>query len=242
MEEKTPLEYFTDLKLKLNKATDDDLKLLYENYLGLLNKYVKTGQVSGSKKLIFHLETVERERSLVSMGINTFVYKDDIDEYIDIVEKNVVKIIELRNYEREIPDEIVEVIEKTKHLFDEMYVVFTDYTGKAEKQVEAKRREKDPILFGSFQNKESKILNDRFYFLGDWIDEYCDLTLSKMAEKMKKSKNLEIAHNIKTPEDIAEIKNQINKLDSKGNSFVMKEEKKESFFDKIKTFLSGSKK
>jgi len=241
MKEKTPLEYFVELKMKLNVTTQSNLKELYENYLSLLNKYVKTGQVEGAKKLVFHLETVEKEKNLVEMGIDTFVYKDDIDEYIDVVEKNVVKIIELRNYEREIPDEIVGVIEKTKDLFDEMYVVFTDYTGKAEKQVEEKRREKDPILFGSFQDKEKKILSDRFYFLGDWVDEYCDLTLLKMVERMKSSKKINIAHNIKTPEDIAEIKIQINNLDKKEDKFVVKEKKK-PFFDKIRTFLKNNKK
>ena len=72
------------------------------------------------------------------MGITTFIYKDDIDYYIDTVSntrnrKNPIKIIELERYEREIPDEIVDVIDKTKELFDQMYIVYTDYTGKEER-------------------------------------------------------------------------------------------------------------
>lgn len=31
--------------------------------------------------------------------------------------------------------------------------MFTDYTGRMERQVEKERREKDPILFGTFQNQ-----------------------------------------------------------------------------------------
>lgn len=84
---------------------------------------------------------------------------------------------------REVPDDLVEVIEKTKDIFDEFYVVFTDYTGKEERKVTKERRDKDPILFGVFKNKTN--VSDRFYFLGDWVDEYCDLTLDKMIAEYK---------------------------------------------------------
>lgn len=81
------------------------------------------------EKLLFHLECIEKEREIVSMGINTFVYRDDIEYYINNVASDIVKIIELERYEREIPDEIVEVIAKVKDKFDQLYIVFTDYTG-----------------------------------------------------------------------------------------------------------------
>ncbi|MCD3340325.1 hypothetical protein G8T81_14565, partial [Clostridium botulinum C/D] len=103
-----------------------------------------------------------------------FIYRDDVEEYIDNIAKDVVKLIELERYEREIPDEIVEVIKQTKGKFDQLYILFTDYTGKMERQVEKERREKDPILFGTFQDEKSRAVIDRFYFLGDWVDEYCD--------------------------------------------------------------------
>lgn len=90
-----------------------------------------------------------------------------------------MKIIELERYEREIPDEIVDVIAKTKDLFDQMYIVFTDYTGKEERKIAAEKKDKDPILFGTFQDRKQKVCVDRFYYLGDWVDEYCDLTLDQ---------------------------------------------------------------
>lgn len=92
------------------------------------------------------------------MGITTFIYRDDIEEYIDNIAKDTVKIIELENYEREIPDEIVAIIEQVKDKFDQLYVLFTDYTGKVERQVEKERRQKDPILFGTFQNEKQELL------------------------------------------------------------------------------------
>ena len=122
------------------------------------------------------------------MGIDTFVYKDKIEDYIENVADKSVKIIELSRYMREVPDDLVETVEKTKDLFDEFYVVFTDYTGAEERKVQKEKRYKDPILFGAFKNQRN--VADRFYFLGDWVDEYCDLTLDKMIEQYKNKKRL----------------------------------------------------
>lgn len=41
-----------------------------------------------------------------------------------------------------------------------------------------KKSKKDPILFGVMKGR--RIL----YYVGDWIDDYCDLTLDKFAEMM----------------------------------------------------------
>jgi len=242
MEDKelTPKEFFDLLKEKKNTITDKNLQQVYDNCLDLLNKYKITGQVKGTKKLIFHLETIEKEQEIVKLGVDTFIYKDDIEEYIDNVAKNTVKIIELENYEREIPDEIIEVIAQVKDKFDKLYVLFTDYTGKVERQVQKERREKDPILFGTFQDKNSRTVIDRFYFLGDWIDEYCDLTLDKMVSEIKNKKNKDIIRNIKTPTDIKELKEQLKQLELQDDRLVMrtnKSEAKKSFFSKIRTIF-----
>lgn len=191
--ELTPSEYFEIIKDKKNKINDEQLNEIYNNCLVLLNKYKITGQTKAMKKLIFHLETIEKEREIVKLGIDTFIYRDDIEEYIDNISKDTVKIIELENYEREIPDEIVDAWAKVKDKFDKAYVVFTDYTGKLEKQIEKERRDKDPILFGTFQDQDSQTVIDRFYFIGDWEDEYCDLTLDKMVNEVKQHTKKDIA-------------------------------------------------
>ena len=118
--ELTPSEYFDFVKGRKQTVTDEDLSKVYDNCLDLLNKYKVTGQIKGMKKLIFHLQCIEAEREIVKMGITTFIYRDDIEEYIDNVASDTVKIIELQNYEREIPDEIVDVrleINLTNYMF-----------------------------------------------------------------------------------------------------------------------------
>lgn len=242
----TPQQYFEEIKDRKHHITDAELVKVYDNCLDLLNKYKITGQQKGMRKLMFHLECIEKEREIVKMGINTFIYRDDIEEYIDSVAKDTVKIIELENYEREIPDEIVEVVASVKDKFDQLYVVFTDYTGKVERQVEKERREKDPILFGTFQNPSNRTVIDRFYYLGDWEDEYCDLTLDKMVNETEKAGKRNIVKTISTPKDIEELREQLSSLSEINGNFIVStteaKPKKRGFFANIKTFLTGKKK
>lgn len=238
--ELTPQEYFEQVKERKHHITDEELIKVYDNCLELLNKYKITGQKKGLRKLLFHLECIEKEREIVKMGIDTFIYRDDIEEYIDTVAKDTVKIIELENYEREIPDEIVGLIAKVKDKFDQLYVVFTDYTGKVARRVEKERRAKDPILFGTFQNIQSRTVIDRFYYLGDWEDEYCDLTLDKMVNETEKAGERNIVKTISTPSDIEELKEQLASLEQRdSNTFIMGSKKRSnSLFSNIKSVLS----
>lgn len=233
-----PKDYFDNLKDKVDTISDKDLVEFYNGCLALIDKYKITGQKRIIQKLRFLVDCVDKERDLIKSGINKFVYREDIEEYIDNISKNVVKIIELENYPRDIPDEIVDTISKTKDIFDQFYVVFTDYTGEIEKQVNKDRREKDPILFGSFQQKtgnnnfgrEEIIINDRFYFLGDWIDEYCDLTMDKFLREAGKDK----LKTINTPTKQDEIRRELNRLD---DNFKIISNQKKSFFKRIKSAL-----
>ena len=239
----TPTEYFNTVKQLKHTITDEELAKAYENCLEMLEKCRITGQHKSAHRLIFHLEAITKERDLVKMGLNQFVYKEDIEYYIKNVASDVVKIIDLESYEREIPDEIVDTIAKTKHLFDQLYIVFTDYTGEAEKKVKKERRDKDPILFGAFKKSTNNVIIDRFYFLGDWVDEYCDLTLDKMVSECERVGKRNIAHTIKTPEDLEEFKKQLgayNSVNIRTHNLSIdasKPEKKASFFDKVRSIF-----
>lgn len=235
----SPQEYFDIVKERKQHITDERLQAIYDNCLELLNKYKITGQTRGMEKLLFHLDCIEKEREIVAMGIDTFVYRDDIEYYISEVASDVVKIIDIESYEREIPDEIVSIIERVKDKFDQLYILFTDYTGKVERKVAEERRRKDPILFGTFQNGKTRNVIDRFYYLGDWVNEYCDLTLDKMVNETRKVGKRNIVHTIKTPKDIDEMKEQLAALSKTNNGFVMVEAKKKGFFKRICTFLTG---
>ena len=179
----TATKYFNILKAKKKKVDDETLKALYDNCLLLLEKYSKTNQIDAMKKLLVHVDRLERERRILAAGVDIFVYKDDVKQYCQEVKDRVVKMIELDRYEREVPDEIVATYERVKDLFDQFIVLFTDYTSE---HVDKTRKERDPILFGVFMNdKKTEITKGtRMYFLGDWEDEYCDLTLDKLVDAM----------------------------------------------------------
>ena len=210
LKEMTPYQYFQFVKSKVNEMNDKDLNKLYSISSELLEKYKKTGQIKAAKKLAFHIKSILKEKEIIDLGITKFIYRDDIENYIDNIAKDVVKIIELKNYPREIPDELVETIEKTKDIFDEMYVLFTDYTGEVEKEVE---KERDPILFGSFIDRTVDEMSQRMYYLGDWVDEYCDLTLDKLVSQTDKS----IVKEISVPNDTDELIAQLNKIQESNN-------------------------
>lgn len=178
-----PANYFNQLKNKKQSITNETLGLINDNALLLLEKYSKTNQYDAMRKVIYHIDTLEKEYKAIAAGVDTFVYLSDVKEYIENVEDRVVKIIELERYEREIPDEVVSKYEKVKEVFDKFFIVFTDYTGD---HVNKTRKERDPILFGMFQSKELEVTNERLYFIGDWVDEYCDLTLERLVAEMKR--------------------------------------------------------
>lgn len=217
--ELTPSQYFDYLKEAKKTITTEALKESYEVFLTLAEKYNKLGQVESMKKLCFLADTLIKEEELIEAGITTYVYKDTIEDYIENVAGKAVKIIELSRYMREIPDELVETVEKARGIFDELYVVFTDYTGKEERKVERERRDKDPILFGAFKDRHEHVA-DRFYFLGDWVDEYCDLTLDKMVEQYKEKKGYSPAINNEIPKNAEELKELLQKYEITGTKNV----------------------
>ena len=240
----SPSDYFDAVKERKNKITDSQLLAVYDNCLELIEKAKKTGQRNQIKRLLFHLETIEKEREIVKLGIDTFVYRDDITYYMKKVANDHVKIIELENYEREIPDEIIEVIEEVKDKFDQLYIVFTDYTEELTKKV-VSERDKDPILFGCFKDNQAKAVIDRFYYLGDWVDEYCNLTLDKMVNETARVGKRNIVHTINTPSDLEELKSQMNQYNTTGftsnNILTVTSTPKPTFFDKIKKAFSRKK-
>ena len=239
--ELTPHEYFLKLKGEIETTTNEKIKDSYKSIFLLSEKYKKTGQVASLKKLKFLTEVLQNEEKLIEFGVDKFIYRDIVEDYIDNVSKDVVKIQELSQYTREIPDEIVEVVDKTKNIFDKFYVVFTDYTRKEERKVEQQKRDKDPILFGVFTDNTN--VSDRFYYLGDWEDEYCDLTLDKLVGQYSSS-NKKVVNDVEVPKTTEELISILQNYTETKDGFKFSDKKiepKKSFFKQVKTFLSNFK-
>lgn len=232
--EMSPYNYFQSVKNSVKEMNDEDILKMYTAASTLMDKYKVFGQEKAEKRLAFHIKTLINEHSLISMGINRFVYKDDITNFIDKISKKPVKIIEMKNYPREIPDEMLDVVLKTKDIFDEFYILFTDYSG--DDLVNEVKKERDPILFGGFCTKNRDIVADRFYYLGDWEDEYCDLTLDKLISETSK----DIVKIIDIPTDTESLIKQLNSYEEKNDGrLYFNTPNKKPFFKRIITAIKG---
>ena len=76
-------EYFNYLKKNLQTTDDQDLINFYNGCLNQVDKYKITGQKRVIEKLRFLVDCVSKEREIVKLGINSFVYRDVIEDYID---------------------------------------------------------------------------------------------------------------------------------------------------------------
>ena len=207
----TPAEYFEKVNAKMETVTKEQLMNLYSVIISKLKKYIVTGQSAAAKTLYTKCLSLEKEVQLMDYDIHSYVSRKVIEDYIDNVADDCVVVIELRNYERDIPDEIVNKVAETRDIFDDFYVVFTDYTGEERSKVEKIRQEKDPILFGNIF--EDGTPSDKMYFIGDWVDEYCDLTLSKMVEEIaaKKDTSDNVVTELTDFSDLKEIEEILSK-------------------------------
>ena len=218
-----PKVFFDNVKTMKHETSSEVMKIFYENALKKLNRYRITRQIDAAKKILFYMKVMEKEIDLIDRGVNTFIYVQDILNYIDHVDNKSICITTIDRYEREIPDEIIDKMEKLDGIFDQYYILFVDYTGKQRQKVEKERRTADPILFGVFQNDNATYLCDRWYYIGDWIDEQCDLTLSQILTDIKTMKGdvneSEFTHEIRTPMDVAAFEEELKhyKKDVNGN-------------------------
>lgn len=136
------------------------------------------------------------QSSVIPSGFTKYLDWNQIGEALEkLDEENVRNVLAttLDEYPRPIPSENAKAIEKAKDVFDEIAIIYTDYTGKERKSVSEARKEKDPIAFGILVDKfinpitkrEEKVSHAQAFFITDWVDENCDLTLDKLLEESK---------------------------------------------------------
>lgn len=206
----SPSEYFEKVKGKLQEETPENVKRLFDVTMKQLKRFTITGQKSAAKELYAKCLYLEKEMKLLEKGLTKYVKRTDIDHYIDDVADNCVCVIEMSNFDRPIPDEIIDRIGETMDIFDEFYIVFTDYTGEKRSKVAKEKRDKDPIVFGNIFIDGK--LSPKMYFIGDWVDDYCDLTLDKMISEIAKSdkkEESEILYDITNESDLDNIEEKL---------------------------------
>lgn len=220
----TPNEIFKKLKDSKKEVSEESLNEYYKNASLIAESFIQTRQIDSLEKLTYLMSCVEKEKEVLKYGINQYIFRDDIEDFLERrdIQASNIKLIELEDYPRIIPNDIRKKIEKTKNIFDKMYVLFTDYSGVVAKEHmrdnKIKGKDKDPILFGTFQRIDrsqdafarvtSRVMNDKFYVIGDWVDEYCDLTLDKLVAMTSN----DIVKEITVPRTLEEINKTLSNM------------------------------
>ena len=168
----------------LVKASSKESAAVYKDrvskYLTALHNATNIGQTALQEELIRGLITNRYESVLYAEGCYYAVTEQQVARFASECEKGL-KLSYLKNFSRPIPQEVIDKIAKMNELevFDNYVILYYDPEGTVYKETayeEAKRR--DPIIFGVIAGSK------KLYYVADWIDEYCDLTLDAFVDSL----------------------------------------------------------
>lgn len=154
-----------------------------KGYEEAIVKADKAGQTAFKEVLVKRLASVRAETQLAAMGLGKYVEEASVVAFAKKSPK-AIRLDWIENFIRPIPD-VLMVSKKdadARFIFDNYVVMHHDPSGKswAETQAERDKRENDPILFGVMEGSR------RLYYVGDWVDDFCDLTLDQVADTIGK--------------------------------------------------------
>jgi hypothetical protein len=186
-----PIVVFKFTKDRFRMLERKELTARLEKVSQILESTHITNQIALRDKIQDKFGKFLREQEMITCGFTKYLEREILQAFIDSVKDKAIKITPVKNYIRLIPKDVKESMEiaKDKKLFDDFVVIHCDPENKA---IEKTREEKkDPILCGVI--KESP----RYYFVGDWQDELCDLTMDQILEKLDLTEE-----DVSLPEDV----------------------------------------
>ena len=153
-------------------------------YCELINKAHEMGQTAQEDRLIRGLWIHIYESVLAVSGFGKYIEISQLQE----LQRKCIRLLDLdyiANFTRIIPPEVAEkkLYADKLHVFDNYMVLHYDPTGATRELTEEEKRREierktDPVLFGVIQG------STKLYYIGDWVDEYCDLTWEQIVEKI----------------------------------------------------------
>ena len=214
------LQFFSMVKAS-SKESVATYRDRVSDYLKSIHNAVTVGQTALVEDLLRGLVTNKYESVLFAEGLYYVVNEQRMVSFVKQCEKGI-KLEYVKNFTRPMPQDVVDKIAKINQLevFDNYVVLYYDPEGKVYKETareEAKR--KDPIVFGVIAGSE------KLYYIADWVDEYCDLTLEAFIDAIGvKKEELHMDYpNVQSEETIATPKESPKK---KNRRFKKKKEKK----------------
>ncbi|NJO64456.1 MAG: hypothetical protein HC836_41830 [Richelia sp. RM2_1_2] len=180
----TIVQFFSSLGRNLQ-----DLKSLVDiavHYEIAITNAQKAGQTALVETLKSRLEAAKSEAQLLTFDLKKYLTeKQVVDFYNQTSSDKALKLTWIKNFIKPIPSKILDAKTEldAKLVFDNYVILHYDPKNDAtnltvEEKKEIERRKKDPILFGVIKNSR------RLYYIGDWIDDYCNLTLDVVIETL----------------------------------------------------------
>ena len=168
----------------LVKASSKESAAAYKDrvskYLTALHNATNIGQTALQEELIRGLITNRYESVLFAEGYYYAITEDQMVNFVTQCERGI-KLSYLKNFNRPIPQSVIDKVTKLNDLevFDNYVVLYYDPDGMIYKETaleQAKRR--DPIIFGVIAGSR------KLYYVDDWVDEFCDLTLEAFVDSL----------------------------------------------------------
>lgn len=177
------IQFFTAIKASSLESAHGYVDRV-SKYLKAIHRASSIGQTALVAKLAREMVGNRYESFLAAEGYYYVVTEEDVVKFAKKTEKGVA-IDYIKNFVRPIPEAVVEKIIAANKLevFDNYVIMHYDPEGKSYMETpkeEIKRR--DPIVFGVIAG------SNKLYYITDWIDDYCDLTLAKFVDTLKITK------------------------------------------------------
>lgn len=175
-------EFFSSVK-----GSAEELQIVRERGVGYeaaLHRAQQAGQIALIEQMQKGIVAVRAEAQLVAAAMPKYLEEETLVRFVKQCKKGL-RLDWVRNFTRHIPDQVLanKVIADERGIFDNYVVLHYDPAKKAWAETEAeteaeKTKRKDPILFGLIDGRR------RLYYVGDWTDEFCDLTLDQIADQL----------------------------------------------------------
>jgi hypothetical protein len=168
--------------LKNNVAELEIVAERAAGYAAAMQRARESGQTALLEQLEQGLGAARGEAQLVAMGLGKYLDEAQVVVFVKQAKKGL-RLDWIANFTRVVPTTLIALKMQAdqRGVFDNYVILHYDPKKKSWAETNAeKARRKDPILFGVMEGKR------RLYYVGDWVDELCDLTLDGVADVLGK--------------------------------------------------------
>ncbi len=153
-----------------------------ETYIEKVTEFLKIaehaksmGQIALYEETMRDINLVKQEALLLASDFKTCITEQQIIQFYKESDKGL-RLHFIKNFTRVIPLEVLKIKTRADELmvFDNYVILYYDKDAKTFKQTQ---QEKDPIIFGVISGIR------KLYYIADWVDEFCDLTLKELVDK-----------------------------------------------------------